>query len=38
MQKGAGRGNFGKKTKIGMQMKTKTPGECMHENKTKQHL
>jgi hypothetical protein len=35
MQKGAGRGHFGKKTKVGMQTKTKTPGERMHEMKTK---
>jgi hypothetical protein len=35
MQKGAGRGLFGKKTKVGMQTKTKTPDERMHEMKTK---
>jgi hypothetical protein len=35
MQKGAGRGHLGKKTKVGMQTKTKTPGERMHEMKTK---
>jgi hypothetical protein len=35
MQKGTGRGHFGKKTKVGMQTKTKTPGECMHKMKTK---
>jgi hypothetical protein len=35
MQKGAGRGHFGKKTKVGIQTKIKTPGERMHEMKTK---
>jgi hypothetical protein len=35
MQKGTGRGHFGKKTKVGMQTKTKTPDERMHEMKTK---
>jgi hypothetical protein len=39
MQKGAGRGHFGKKTKVEMQTKTKTktktPGERMHEMKIK---
>jgi hypothetical protein len=35
MQKGASCGHFGKKTKVGMQTKTKTPGEHMHEIKTK---
>jgi hypothetical protein len=34
MQKGAGCGHFGKKTKVGMQTKTKTHGE-LHEMKTK---
>jgi hypothetical protein len=38
MQKGAGHGHFGKKTKVGMQTKTKTHGKRMHENKIKQHL
>jgi hypothetical protein len=37
MQKGAGRGHFGKKTKVRMQTKTKTPGERMHEMKTKRN-
>jgi hypothetical protein len=35
MQKGAGRGHFGKKTKVRMQRKTKTLGERMHKMKTK---
>jgi hypothetical protein len=35
MQKGTGRGHFGKKTKVGIQTKTKTPGERMDEMKTK---
>jgi hypothetical protein len=35
MQKGAGNGHFGKKTKVGMPIKTKTPSERMHEMKIK---
>jgi hypothetical protein len=35
IQKGADRGHFGKKIKVGMQMKTKIPDERMHEMKTK---
>jgi hypothetical protein len=30
-------GHFGKKTKVGMGTKTKTPGERMHEMKKKQN-